>query len=391
MREFLSDTVKNIPPSGIRKFFDVVAESKDVLSLGVGEPDFITPWDFCDAGIRSIKSGKTQYTSNWGLLPLREAVSEYLHKRFSLSYSPRNEIIVTVGASEGIDISLRAVINPGDEILIPEPSYVSYSPIVRLCGGVPVPVNTDESCDFKLLPENVEKAITEKTKAVIFPYPNNPTGAIMEKSYLDKLLPVIIKHDLLVISDEIYAELTYDTDHVSIASLPGMRERTILISGFSKAFAMTGWRVGYVCAPKEMAEAMCKIHQYIIMCASTSSQYAALYALEDGLKYGFSSVKYMRDEYNKRRRFMVKAFNSMGLKTFEPKGAFYVFPGVESTGMDGETFATDLLKKGRIAVVPGNAFGSNTSNFFRASYAYSMKNLGIATERIALYLDTVRK
>ena len=390
MRDFLSETIKNIPPSGIRKFFDVVAESKDVLSLGVGEPDFITPWDICDAGIRSVKSGKTQYTSNWGLLPLREAVVEYLNKRFNLLYSPKKEIIITVGASEGIDISLRSVINPGDEILIPEPSYVSYSPIVRLCGGIPVPVITDESSDFKLMPENLEKAITEKSKALIFPFPNNPTGAIMEKEYLEKIIPVILKHDLLVISDEIYAELTYDTDHISIASLPEMRDRTILISGFSKAFAMTGWRIGYVCAPEYLAAAMCKIHQYAIMCAPTSSQYAALYALEDGLKNGFSSVKYMREEYNKRRRFMVKAFNSMGLKTFEPKGAFYVFPCVETTGMDGETFATDLLKKGKIAVVPGNAFGSNTGNFFRASYAYSMKNLMIATERIEDYLKKLK-
>ena len=390
MRDFISDNIKKIPPSGIRKFFDLVAESKDILSLGVGEPDFITPWDIRDAAIKSIQKGYTQYTSNWGLLPLREAISRYLEKQFALQYLPKKEIFVTVGASEAIDCALRAVINPGDEVLIPDPSYVSYAPCVTMCSGVAKSLKTDISSNFKITPENLERAITPKTKVLIFPYPNNPTGAIMEKEYIEKLIPIILKYDLMVISDEIYAELTYDCKHVSIASFPGMRERTILINGFSKSFAMTGWRIGFVAAEKHFIDAMIKIHQYIIMCAPTFSQYAALFALEEGLKDDFSAVVYMREEYNKRRRYLVNAFNQMGLKTFEPKGAFYVFPCVRSTGYSGQEFAEKLLEKGRVAVVPGDAFGQSGKDFVRCSYAYSMKTLMEAVKRIEAFVSHLK-
>ena len=319
---------------------------------------------------------------------LRARISEYLKARCSVEYAPQN-IVVTVGASEAIDLSLRAICNPGDEILVPDPCYVSYAPCVELCGGVPVSVKCSAENEFKLTPEMLEAVITPKTKALIFPYPTNPTGGIMEREYLEAIVPVIEKHDLLVISDEIYAELTYGGQHVSIASLPGMQERTVLINGFSKAFAMTGWRIGYVAGPTDVLNAILKIHQYCIMCANTASQHAALYALEEGFQDGFQSVNEMREEYDKRRRFMVKSLNDLGLTCFEPKGAFYVFPSVASTGMSGEEFAEKLLLTERVAVVPGSAFGESAKDHVRCSYASSMKNLTEAIERIARFLKTL--
>ena len=388
MRDFVSKAAKNMKPSGIRKFFDIVAEMDDAISLGVGEPDFVTPWGIRQAGIQSIRKGFTQYTSNKGMPELRSRISEYLKARFSVDYAPQN-IVVTVGASEAIDLSLRAICDPGDEILVPDPCYVSYAPCVELCGGVPVGIKCTAENAFKLTPEMIEAVVTPKTKAIIFPYPTNPTGGIMEREYLEAIVPVIEKHDLLVISDEIYAELTYGGQHVSIASLPGMKERTVLINGFSKAFAMTGWRIGYVAGPTEVLGAILKIHQYCIMCANTASQHAALYALEEGFQDGFQSVNEMREEYDKRRRFMVKALNDLGLTCFEPKGAFYVFPSVASTGLSGEEFAEKLLLTERVAVVPGSAFGESAKDHVRCSYASSMENLTEAIERIARFLKTL--
>ncbi|MBQ9103629.1 MAG: aminotransferase class I/II-fold pyridoxal phosphate-dependent enzyme [Clostridia bacterium] len=389
MRNFVSKKVQNLKPSGIRRFFDIVSERKDVISLGVGEPDFITPWEIRDAGISAVKKGYTQYTSNSGLLPLRKEISKYLESRFSVEFKPEDTVI-TLGASEAIDITLRAVVEDGDEVLIPDPSYVSYKPCVELCGGVPVPVFCDGDNGFKLTPENLEKAITPKTKVLIFPYPNNPTGGIMEKEYIEKIIPIIIKHDLLVVADEIYAELTYGAKHCSIASFKEMKDRVVLIGGFSKAFAMTGWRVGFVCAPKEIHDGLLKIHQYGAICAPIFSQYAALAGLTQGQKDGFSSVRQMTEEYDKRRKFMFKAFNDMGLKCFEPKGAFYVFPSVEETGMTGEEFATKLLYEKQVAVVPGDAFGEFGKYYVRCSYAYSMKNLVQAVEKIAEFVKELK-
>ena len=385
MKDFVSKKAKNIKPSGIRKFFDIVSERKDVISLGVGEPDFITPWEIRDAGIQAIKKGYTQYTSNKGMPALREEISSYLLANFNVKFSA-DDIIITVGASEAIDLALRAVVDDGDEVLIPDPSYVSYKPCVELLGGVPVSVPCDGKNGFKLTPESLNSVITEKTKALIFPYPNNPTGGTMEREFIEKILPILIEKDILVISDEIYAELTYGDEHVSIASLPEMENRVVLISGFSKAFAMTGWRIGYVCAPKEITTAMLKIHQYTTICAPIFSQYAALEGLRKGRENGFESVKEMREEYDRRRQFMINAFNKMGLTCFEPKGSFYVFPSVESTGMTGEEFATKLLESKQVAVVPGQAFGDFGKNYVRCSYAYSMKNLVTATERIAEFV-----
>lgn len=390
MRDFVSKRAKNVKPSGIRKFFDLAAARKDVISLGVGEPDFITPWYIRDAGITALKSGFTQYTSNKGITELRQEISEYLETRFSAVFDKDN-IVVTMGASEAIDISLRAVVDEGDEVLIPDPSYVSYGPIVELLGGVPVAVETSGDNGFKLTPENLEKAITPKTKVLIFPYPNNPTGGIMEKEYIEKIIPVILKHDLLVISDEIYAELTYGEKHCSIASFPSLAERVVLIGGFSKAFAMTGWRIGFVCAPTEISKTLLKIHQYAAICAPIFSQYAALAALKLGKKDGFSSVSEMREEYDKRRRFMLGVFKRMGLDCFEPKGSFYVFPCVKSTGLDGETFATRLLCEKSVAVVPGAAFGAFGKDYIRCSYAYSMDALKNATDKIAEFVAELRK
>lgn len=390
MRDFISDKAKNIKPSGIRKFFDIVAERKDVISLGVGEPDFITPWEIRDAGIKAIKKGYTQYTSNRGLKELRDEISFYLKNSYDVDF-PSENIVITVGASEAIDAVLRATVSEGDEVLIPDPSYVSYKPCVELNGGVAVPVKCGAENGFKLTPEALEASITEKTKILIFPYPNNPTGGTMEKEYIEKIIPIILKHDLLVVSDEIYAELTYGQEHVSIASFQEMKDRVVLINGFSKAFAMTGWRVGYVCAPKDILDTVLKIHQYSIICAPIFSQYAALEGLKRGRENGYEAVNEMREEYDRRRRFMYRTFCDMGLDCFEPKGSFYVFPCVKSTGMTGEEFAKALLEQKQVAVVPGDAFGEFGKYYVRCSYAYSMNNLLEATMRIKEFVDELKK
>lgn len=386
MRKFVNDRAASLQPSGIRKFFDIVQKMEGAVSLGVGEPDFITPWNIRDAAIRSVQRGYTQYTGNRGLPELRELISRYLAERFNVHYPPERTI-VTVGASEAIDLAMRAVCDVGDEILIPEPSYVSYAPTVTLAGGVAVPLKCSADNDFILTPDILEKAVTNKTKALILAYPNNPTGAIMTKAQLEAIIPVIEKHDLLVISDEIYAELTYVGGHVSIASMGNMAERTVLINGFSKAFAMTGWRVGFVCAPAEIDAAMFKIHQYTMLCAPQMGQRAAVCALKDGFSDGFSTVEEMRSEYNRRGNFLVNAFNSLGLKCFKPKGAFYVFPSVKATKLNGEQFATALLEKYKVAVVPGAAFGSAGESHVRCSYATSMQQLTLAIERITDFVE----
>ena len=390
MRDFVNQKCKLMQPSGIRKFFDIVRETEGAISLGVGEPDFVTPWKVRSAAITSLQRGYTQYTGNRGIPTLLQLISRYLEERFSLSYDPKH-ILITVGGSEAIDLALRACVEHGDEVLIPDPAYVSYSPLVALSDGVPVHVECREEDNFVIKPEYLEKAITPKTKAIILTYPNNPTGAIMTKAELEKIAEVIIKHDLLVISDEIYAELTYGKKHVSIASLEGMKERTVYVSGFSKAFAMTGWRMGYVCAPKEIDEAMFKIHQYGIMCAPITSQYAAIEALRDGLSDGFSTVEEMRDSYDKRRKFVLHSLQEIGLDCFEPRGAFYAFPSVKSTGLSGEVFAETLLKEEKVAVVPGNAFGKFGENNVRISYATSMNALSEAFERTSNFLSKLRK
>lgn len=385
MKDFVNPRVAALPPSGIRKFFDIVQTTPGAISLGVGEPDFITPWNVCEGAIRSLHQGITQYTGNRGLPELRELICRYLKERFHVEYSP-DCTLVTVGASEAIDLSLRAICEKGDEILVPEPSYVSYSPTVILAGGTPVSVECTAENDFILTPEMLEKCITPRTKALILPYPNNPTGAIMTKEQLEAIVPVIVKHDLLVISDEIYAELTYVGKHFSFASLPGMTERTVYISGFSKAFAMTGWRVGFVCAPAAIDNAMFKIHQYTIMCAPQISQRAAIVALKEGFEDGFSVVAEMRDEYEKRGRFLANSLNALGLSCFMPKGAFYIFASVDSTGMDGEEFANSLLREHKVAVVPGGAFGGAGTHFIRCSYATSMVQLNEAVRRITEFV-----
>ena len=390
MRDFVSKRAKNIKPSGIRRFFDMASEHKDVISLGVGEPDFITPWEIRDAGVQAIKKGYTQYTSNNGLLGLRQEISTYLKDRFSVDFGA-DDVVITVGASEAIDITLRAIVDEDDEVLIPDPSYVSYKPCVELLGGVPVSIPCDGVNGFKLTPENLEKVITDKTKAIIFPYPNNPTGGVMEKEFIEKIIPIIIKHDLVVISDEIYAELTYGVKHTSIASFSELKDRVVLISGFSKSFAMTGWRVGYVAGPKDIKTALPKIHQYASICAPIFSQYAAMSALTTGKKNNYAVVSEMRDEYDKRRKFMYKTFTDMGLECFEPRGAFYIFPSVESLNMTGEEFATALLESKKVAVVPGDAFGEFGKYYIRVSYAYSMKNLIEAMERIKEFVLEIKK
>lgn len=372
-------------PSGIRKFFDVVRTMEGAISLGVGEPDFVTPWNVRDAAIRSLRRGYTQYTGNRGLPELCNLISRYLAERFGVEY-PAERIIVTVGASEAIDLALRAVCDEGDEILVPEPSYVSYSPIIALTGAKPVALPCVADNDFILTPEAIEKAVTPRTKAIILPYPNNPTGAVMTRAQLEAVAPVITERDLLVISDEIYAELNYEGAHFSVAALPGMRERTVYIGGFSKAFAMTGWRVGFVCAPAEIDAAMLKIHQYTILCAPQMSQRAAVCALKEGFSDGFASVEEMRAEYFRRGRFLAGEFNRLGLKCFMPKGAFYIFADVGGTGMDGEAFASALLREQKVAVVPGEAFGAAGKNFVRASYAASMQQLSEAVRRIEAFL-----
>ncbi|MCD8372672.1 MAG: aminotransferase class I/II-fold pyridoxal phosphate-dependent enzyme [Clostridia bacterium] len=390
MRDFVNKRAAELKPSGIRKFFDIVAEMKDAISLGVGEPDFVTPWSIRDTAIRSVKRGLTQYTGNRGLPELRQNVCRYLKERFDVNYSP-DHTIITVGASEAIDLVCRAICEPGDEILVPSPCYVSYAPMVSLSDGTPVSLDCKAENEFIVTPELIENAITEKTKAIILAYPNNPTGAIMTRDQLEAIIPVIEKHDLLVISDEIYAELTYAGKHVSIASIGNMADRTVLINGFSKAFAMTGWRVGFVCAPPEIDDAMFKIHQYAIMCAPRVSQHAANGALVDGFTDNFSVVEEMREEYDRRGRFMVNSFNALGLSCFSPKGAFYVFPCVQSTGLDGEEFATKLLEEYKVAVVPGSAFGEAGKWHVRCSYATSMAQLSEAIDRITAFVHSLKK
>lgn len=387
MRNPLSEKVINIQPSGIRKFFDIVSEMKDAISLGVGEPDFDTPWHIREEGIYSLEKGKTFYTSNAGLKELKEEICRYLHRKGSLNYDYKNEVVVTVGGSEAIDIALRAMLDPGDEVVIPQPSYVSYLPCVTLADGVPVIIELQEKNQFRLTRQELLDAITPKTKVVILPFPNNPTGAIMTFDDLADIVDVIIEHDLYVVSDEIYSELTYSGDHVSIASFPGMKERTILINGFSKSYAMTGWRLGYAVGPATIIEQMIKIHQFVIMCAPTTSQYAAVEALRNG----DADVERMRTAYNQRRRFLIDAFQNMGLDCFEPFGAFYVFPSIKRLEMTSEEFATRLLKEEKVAVVPGTAFGDCGEGFLRISYAYSIENLKIALERMERFVKKHKK
>ena len=387
MREPLSKTISTIKPSGIRKFFDVVSEMPDAISLGVGEPDFDTPWHIRDEGIRALEQGKTFYTSNAGLKELKKEIAEYLSRRFDLTYDFSDEIMVTVGGSEAIDIALRAMLDPGDEVLIPEPSYVSYTPCTVLAGGVPVPIPLKAENEFRLTPQELKSAITPKTKILILPFPNNPTGAVMEKSDLEAIKDIIIDNDLFVISDEIYAELTYLGKHTSIAGLPGMKERTVLINGFSKAFAMTGWRLGYACAPEHILKQMLKIHQFCIMCAPTNSQYAAI----EALKNGDEDVESMREEYNVRRKFLMDCFKDMGLDCFEPFGAFYIFPSIQKFNMTSDEFATRFLREKKVAVVPGNAFGDSGEGFIRISYAYSLSDLKVAIGRLREFVEDLRK
>ena len=387
MRNPLSDIIVDIKPSGIRKFFDIVSEMKDAISLGVGEPDFDTPWHIRDEGIYSLEKGRTFYTSNAGLKELKLEICNYLKRRFELEYAYNKEVLVTVGGSEAIDIALRAMINPGEEVIIPQPSYVSYEPCALLAGAKPVIVNLKAENEFRLTAQELEEAITEKTKVLILPFPNNPTGAIMERKDLEAIAEVIEKHDIFVISDEIYAELSYKDKHVSIAQLPGMKERTVLINGFSKAYAMTGWRLGYCCAPALITEQMLKIHQFAIMCAPTTSQYAAV----EAMKNGDEDVAMMREQYNQRRRFLMHAFEEMGLPCFEPYGAFYVFPCIKEFGMTSDEFATRFLQEEKVAVVPGTAFGECGEGFLRISYAYSLENLKVAIGRLAKFVAKLKE
>ena len=384
---YLNARVAAVPPSGIRRFFDLAATMKDTISLGVGEPDFITPYHIRNAAINSIVDGETQYTPNRGLWALREEISGYLQKRYQITYDSQKEILVTVGASESIDVALRALISDGDEVLVPEPSYVSYSPSVIFAGGTPVGVETREDTDFRLSAQRVREAITPRTKALILPYPNNPTGAVMGREELEELAQVVRERELLVISDEIYSELTYGGKHVSFASLPGMWPYTLTINGFSKSFAMTGWRVGYICGPGELISVMNKIHQYGILCAPRQGQAAALEALRSGRENGYEDVRQMRESYNRRRRLMVDGLRKMGLHCFEPRGAFYVFPSIQSTGLSSETFCERLLQEKRVACVPGTAFGPCGEGYIRCSYATAVDKLNVALERMADFIQ----
>ena len=386
MNEFLSEKVKALKPSGIRKFFDIVKEIPGAISLGVGEPDFETPYHIREAGIQALQAGKTFYTSNSGLMELRKAVSDFTKRRTGLTYDPASEIMLTVGGSEAIDVALRTIINPGDEVIYIQPSYVSYLPCILLADGVPVPIELKAENRFRLTREELEAAITPKTKALILSFPNNPTGAIMEKEDLEAIVDVIKEHHILVISDEIYSELTYGKEHVSIASLPGMKEYSIVVNGFSKGFAMTGWRLGYALGNKEILKQMIKIHQYAIMCAPTVSQYAAIEAMYNGDQ----DVIYMRESYNQRRRFLYHELQRLGLPCFLPEGAFYMFPDIREFGMTSEDFALDLLKEEKVAVVPGSAFGDCGEGFIRISYAYSIEELKEALLRIERYLNRKR-
>ena len=380
--KLINRTLAEMKPSGIRKFFDIAAEMEDVISLSVGEPDFATPWHIRQEGIKTLEKGRTWYSPNAGLMALRQAIGGYLSRRFDLTYDPKNEILVTVGGSEAIDLCFRALLAPGDEVLIPEPSFVCYDPLTRMAGGVPIALPTKAEDAFRLKAEVVKAAITDKTKLLVLPFPNNPTGAIMPREELEELAEVLRGTDILVLSDEIYSELTYGREHVSIASLPGMWERTLLVSGFSKAYAMTGWRLGYACGPKELMGPLTKLHQYGIMCAPTTAQYAAIEAMNNG----DSDVTQMRDEYDMRRRLIVDELNKMGLSCFEPEGAFYVFPSIQSTGMTSEEFCQRLLKEKHVAVVPGNAFGDSGEGFVRISYCYSLKHITEALRRIGEFL-----
>lgn len=384
--KLLSRTVRSIPPSGIRKFFDIVAEMKDAVSLGVGEPDFVTPWHIRDEGIYSLQKGHTHYTSNKGLTELRCEISNYLKRRFGLSYDPASQTVVTVGGSEAIDIFMRSVINPGDEVLVPEPGFVCYKPLANMSGGIAVPITTTAENSFKLTPDALKRAITPRTKALVLPYPNNPTGGIMTRSDLEKIAEVLRGTDIWVLSDEIYAELTYGKKHCSIAEIDGMYERTVLVSGFSKAYAMTGWRLGYACGHPDIISTMTKVHQYEIMSAPTTAQYAAIEALKNGDK----DIEAMRDEYNDRRKLMVKGFNDMGLDCFEPEGAFYAFPCIKSTGLNSSDFCEKLLYSKKVAVVPGTAFGDSGEGHIRCSYAYSLDNINEALNRIEAFVKETK-
>ena len=386
MRNFLADSIVQIKPSGIRKFFDIVTEMKDAISLGVGEPYFDTPWHIRDEGIFSLEKGRTFYTSNSGLKDLKQEICNYIKRSQNVDYSADTDVLVTVGGSEAIDVGFRAMINPGDEVLIPQPSYVSYEPCAILAGAKPVIIDLKPENEFRLTAEELENSITDKTKILVLPFPNNPTGSIMEREDLEKIAKVIIEKDIFVMSDEIYSELTYKDKHISIVSIPGMKERTLLINGFSKAYAMTGWRLGYACGPKELIKQMTKIHQYAIMCAPTTSQYAAI----EALKNGDNDVKEMRTAYNQRRRFLMNAFKEMGLKCFEPYGAFYVFPCIKEFGMTSEEFATRFLREEKVATVPGTAFGDSGEGFLRISYAYSLDTLKIAMERLKNFVTRLR-
>lgn len=386
MKNPLADEVVKIKPSGIRKFFDIVSEMKDAISLGVGEPDFDTPWHIRDEGIYSLEKGRTFYTSNAGLMELRQEICNYLRRRVHVDYEPKKEVLITVGGSEAIDIAMRAMLNPGDEVIIPQPSYVSYEPCTILAGGKPVIVDLKAENEFRLTAQELLDAIMEKTKILVLPFPNNPTGAIMEREDLEAIAKICIEKDIYVMSDEIYAELTYKDDHVSIASFPGMRERTLLINGFSKAYAMTGWRLGYVCGPSVIIEQMTKIHQFAIMCAPTTSQYAAVEALRNG----DDDVKQMRESYDQRRRYLMHAFRQMGLECFEPYGAFYVFPCIREFGMTSEEFANRFLQEEKVAVVPGSAFGDSGEGFLRISYAYSLDKLKIAMGKLEHFVTRLR-
>ncbi len=387
MRNPLADKVVEIKPSGIRKFFDIVSEMKDAISLGVGEPDFDTPWHIRDEGIYSLEKGRTFYTSNAGLKELRQEICNYIYRKHKVNYDPVKEVLITVGGSEAIDMGLRAMCNPGDEVLIPQPSYVSYEPCTILAGGKPVIINLKAENEFRLTPEELEAAITDKTKLLILPFPNNPTGAIMERKDLEAIAEVIVKHDIFVMSDEIYGELTYTEKHVSIVELPGMKERTILINGFSKAYAMTGWRLGYACGPENIIQQMTKLHQFAIMCAPTTSQYAAI----EALKNGDGDVAEMRAAYNQRRRFLMNAFREMQLECFEPYGAFYVFPCIKEFNMTSEEFATRFLEEEKVAVVPGTAFGDCGEGYLRISYAYSLERLKEAMGRLEHFIKRLRE
>lgn len=382
----LCDNVKKIKPSGIRKFFDIVSDMQDVVSLGVGEPDFVTPWHIREAGIDSLTRGRTFYTSNWGLIELREAIAAYIKRRYSLSYNPKGEIVATVGGSEAIDLCIRALISPGDEVIIPQPCFVSYEPITELANGVPVIIETTEENDFRVTAKQIKEKITDKTKLLILSYPNNPTGSILREQDLEEIAKVLLPTNIMVLSDEIYSELTYSKGHVSIAQMPGMQERTVLINGFSKAYAMTGWRLGYACGPKAIIEHMTKIHQFAIMSAPTVSQDAAI----DALNNGDEDVKYMATQYNYRRRYLVDALRKMGFDCFEPLGAFYVFPSIKRFGMSSDEFCEKLLLEEKVAVIPGTAFGKSGEGYVRISYAYSLEKLKEALYRIERFINNLQ-